>query len=270
MPNYDPFEEGDALTAANINSRLTTMSTWVNDLPASSVARWALRHDHLPSQTFADLFPNGFSAESPAHTSGSTSGVHDNSLPYSAGPAHPVNYQAFSTSGGSAPYGPVSADNGGGWRVPAQTGGTSPMEVDAGTPFTPSDYDLQLLVRAQVEIFDSLGGQDATGGGPQDEYLSRCALIGIGFEDGLGARYVIERTVRWNNLRGCTRGTISTSTYIKAADLSAGDGQVSKVFGVVASQRWADTGLSSPPTAYDLDIRHYNISIIPIRSGALV
>lgn len=276
MPTFDPYDENEALTAANLSARLTTMRTWVNALPARSVQRWGLDAQHVPPQTYGpshavELFPNGFQAGGPAL--GATGVVHDNSLAYSAGPAHPLNYQDFSASGVDAPYGPVSGDTGGGWRIPSQAAAAAKMELTFDTPaFRLDTYGLTLLVRARIEVYDAVAGyaindEDKDYGLPtaNEEVFSRCALIGIGFEDGLGARYVIERTVRWNNIFGVARGTISTMTLLKQEDLAAGNGTIAKVFGVVANNRWADTGLTDPPPSFDLAIRTYTISAIPFR-----
>lgn len=283
MPTYDPFDEGDALTAANINSRFSSLQTWVNAIPEESVSRWALRKEHLPSQTFGpsqtvELFPNGFTASCTAL--GNAGFEYDNSLPYSSGPAHPVNYQAISTTAGTsvAPYGTLTTGGAGdGWRIPSLASKAAPMEVDFGTAISSlGDYGmLGLLVRAQIEIFNAATGTFNLLVNPLDAELSqtfmrRCVLMGIGFEDGLGNRYVIERTVRWNVLKGVTRGTISTSTKITDTDLAVGDGQIAKVFGVIASQDWADTALTNPPSAWDIVVRHYNISVMPLRAGPAV
>lgn len=282
MPTYVPFAEGDALTAVNINSRLTTMRTWVNALPARSVQRWGLDAQHVPPQTFGpsqtpELFPNGFIASSPALGGADPFAVYDNSLEYTAG-VHPLNYQDFSAAGVDAPYGPVAADSGGGWRIPSQAGAASKMELVLDTPaFRLDTYGLALLVRAHVEVYTAIAGYSTDDGvkqygnmdydlsGAVEEMVSRCALIGIGFSDGLGNRYVIERTVRWNNIFGVARGVISTSTLLQQEDLAAGNGTIASVFGVVASNRWADPALTSPPPAFDLDLRSYNINILPIR-----
>lgn len=273
MPSFDPFEEGDALTAANVNSRFTTMRTWVNDLPEESVERWALTDSHVPGQTFGpgqatELFTNGFIATGAAETTGAAGvafDTYENSLPYSSGPAHPYNYQAFSSSGGNAPYGPSSSDSGGGWRIPGKgASGTTPMELDFGAAITPSDYDIWgIIVRGWVEVHT---GSDIAAETDEEAGLIQSVVLGLGFEDGLGARYVVERSVRWNTYRGVTRGLIATSTLLQTTELAEGDGQVRKVFGVVASQDWADTALTSPPTERSLDIRHYCINIIPIRA----
>lgn len=280
MPTFDPFDEGDALTAANLTSRLTVMRTWVNALPARSVQRWGLDAQHVPPQTYGkghatELFPNGFQAGSPALGGpvGAPFTVCTNSLPYTAG-AQPVTYQTFDTDGGTS-YG-AGGVHGGGWRIPSQAAAASKMELTFDTPaFRLDTYGLGLLVRARVEVYNASAGflmNDtsvdwgcSSNTASNAQIAAHCGIIGIGFESGAGTRYVLERTVRWNNLLGVARGTMSTSTWIRQTDLSVGNGTIAKVFGVVASQWWAPSPIVDPASDNELDIRTYAINILPIR-----
>jgi hypothetical protein len=256
------------------------MRSWVNAVPARSIQRWGLDAQHVPPQTFGigqtTVLFSGLQASPNSVPNGAGPfEVYTNSLPYAAGPAHPVDYQDFDLSGANPPYG-AGGSSGGGWRIPSLALGTFPMEVEFVAPFVLTDYDVKLLVRAHVETYngdagDLINDDTVDWGCSINESLNafvaaKCALIGIGFEDGLGDRYVLERTVRWNNMLGVLRGTISTSTYIRQTDIDVGNGEIAKVFAVAASQQWADSDLApSPPAHHSLEIRHYNLNVRPFR-----
>ena len=46
--NYNPFREGEGLTAAGMNQRMDEVADGLNALEDSSVERYGLRHVHMP------------------------------------------------------------------------------------------------------------------------------------------------------------------------------------------------------------------------------
>lgn len=270
--DFTPFEDGEAITAANMTSRFTELVTGLNALNAESVERESLRSDHVPAISFSSQFSGGYMAVAPEDvTSGGAYDTYQNSLPVTqpAGPTYyPTLYQTFSAAAPSAPYGPPGAlDRAGGWRIVAfQNASADAAEVTLDTTTDlATDGITGLLVRGAVELRDA--DDFPTGlGAPQRASV----YIAIGWEDGVGTRHVIERSVRNNSIPAVRRGDLVTSAFIDTdlLDTEGGDGQVSSVFLVIAGGVRGDiTGDAEDTT--DPEIRYYNLSVVPVKAGAL-
>ena len=55
FPNFDPLDEGEALTAASLNSKLQDTRGSINALPSDAISNGALRSEHLSPITLSNL-----------------------------------------------------------------------------------------------------------------------------------------------------------------------------------------------------------------------
>jgi len=260
MPiNYNKLDEGDKLDAASLNSRFDAIGgagQGVNSLGQEDLERNALRNAHTPSLITSSDFPNGLSkvgfagvAETYATTlNPGVVGV-------------PAGYlTTFGAAAPNAPYGPVVGDTG--WRIPA----TNNVIADAAeitfptitvTPTYIGDYE-GFLVRLGIAL-DGIDPTDDVQNGH-----SPSVVIGIGWMDGGGTRRVINRSIRWCHIQNRVKGSLDTFTFIKQEDIGAGV-DIQSVFGVIAGANKNIAVATSPAPK----ITFYNLSLIPIRSGAL-
>jgi len=268
MPiDYDPLEEGDALNAASVNSRLTAAGgagQGVNNLSQADLERRALRQEHLPRIITASDFPNGLVKLAPITVVNSSPYI--NTLNTLATGAVPVpGYQTFDLGAPNGPYGPPAAAATG-WRIIADSNITAnaaeitfgPLTALTASPGSIGNYR-GILIRLGVSLMEI----DHTTHGPWGEE-GIAVVVGIGWEDQLGNRSVIERSVRWFNYHSTVKGSLDVFTFIKAEDIG-NTNQINKIFGVISSASWGATSVN-----YDSPvIRYYNIDIIPIRAGSL-
>ena len=56
--NFDPFEDGTDLTADNLNTRLNSVTTTINDLTGDAPQRGAFNENHLPSLVIDQQYEN--------------------------------------------------------------------------------------------------------------------------------------------------------------------------------------------------------------------
>lgn len=280
--NNPPFVEGEALTASGINSKAgSLLETAVNALDEASMERHALDSQHLPALSMSDIFTAGFEVgASNTLTNYIAGGEYQNTLPLYAATQYPFTYQTFdSTIGGSAlaVYGPSDwATNGvahieAGWRIPDDPGNSTNFRAElplaAATNFDTANIR-GVLCRASAQPI--WAGNTVKGGGVSrlDTALALC----IGFEDGLGARYVVERSVRFYTVEATRPNNADTMTFLTQDDLDAGNGECAKIFLAVATATPGDTGWT-PNSGLrsaknnDLHIRYYNLSTTPIQAG---
>ena len=267
MPiNYDVLEEGDDLNAASVNGRLSTVGgagQGVNNLSQEDVERRALRQEHLPSIITPSDFPNGLSKRAPITTLASLPYI--NTLNTLATGAVPVpGYQTFDLGAPNGPYGPPAAAATG-WRIVADLNDPAEAAEIGFGPLTASTTSESignyrgLLVRLSI-------GLDAVHPGTSGPWGRQgvAVVIAIGWEDHLGNRSVIERSVRWYNYGNVIKGSLDVFTFIKVEDIG-NNNQISKVFGVIASASW---GIANPSYHCPI-IKYYNIDVLPIRAGGL-
>jgi len=267
MPiNYDKLEEGDALTAASLNSRLTSAGgagQGVNNITQADIERQALRSEQLPSIITNSDFPNGLVKLAPSSIS--LSNPYLNTLNVLATGAVPVpDYQTFDTGVPNGPYGPATAQARG-WRIIADSNVTAnaaqiifgPLTATTATPAI-GNYK-GLLIRLGVGYDSFVQGY----GTPAYESIPS-VIVGIGWEDQAGNRFIIERSIRWFNAFSSVKGSLETFTFIQAADIG-NTNQINKIFGVIAGGSWGLTDNGYRPPV----IKYYNIDMIPIRAGEL-
>lgn len=272
MPiNYDPLQEGDKLDAASLNDRFAETGgagQGVNNLSQSDLERKALRQEHLPRIVTASDFPNGLTKLSPSGAA--VSAGYINRLNDWTGATFTVpvpDYQTFDLSAPNGPYGPPTGVHPAnrGWRIIADTNVAADAAEIAFGPLTASTASnlignyTGLLVKLGVEADSFISGFLSP------TYAATPAVvIAIGWEDNLGNRNVVEKSIRWFNSFTAVKASLDTFTFIEAEDIGNGN-QISKVFGVIASGIWGDNSNGYRPHT----IRYYNIHVTPIRSGEI-
>lgn len=271
MPiNYTKTQEGDVLNAASLNDRFdeiagTGPDRGVNNLAQEDLERFALRRDHLPSiipTPSAAHFPSGMCKVGPADSSAGTIDTYSSFL--NAGVIGlPVAWETtFGGLGANPPYGPPGAADVG-WRIPA-TGGViaNAAEIEVGIARVGTNIGNYqgILVRTSIALH---GCGQPVGTGPLTyTYNLPSVVIGIGWEDDLGNRKVLDRSVRWSQVCSRIKGSLDTFTLITAQDIPVGR-TLSKVFAVICGANKAAAWTDAPSPIIDF----YNIEAIPLRFG---
>jgi len=284
MPiDYDPLDEGNALTANSLNTRINSAGSGVNDIAPEDIEREAFRREHLPQiiepTTPGTTFEDGLSKIGPT--------ISESTLPLGTVQVYnsrinsgvvSANYQVFGAQAPNAPYGPPGAIDLG-WRilafnnVAAEAAEISLGAGGAGITLSPTAGYRGLLVKVSASLLGFTTARDIDDGAGNISHLEdwkQCTLIGIGYEDA-GGRHVIERSVRWYSVTASSGGSIETFTFINWEEIS--QQPVLKVFGVVSTGFMTSAGPGVPPTStasWDPQIGPYNIDVLPVRSGELV
>lgn len=261
MPiDYTKILEGDKLDAASLNDRFDEIAgvgpdTGLNNLGQEDLERFALRREHLPPIINAADFTNGLCKVGPASSIPETYETFLN--PSLVGV--PAGYlTTFGALPPNAPYGPIFGFDTG-WRIPAAGNVIADAaELDVGLARSGDqlgDYR-GILVRLGISL------EDCTGVGINNDNDSPSVVIGIGWEDDLGARQVIARSIRWFHVGNRIKGSLDTFTFIRADDIPVGR-TIDKVFGVIAGGNKDESVAQTPKPIIDF----YHIDIIPIRYG---
>ena len=276
MPiNYTKTQEGDVLNAASLNDRFdeiagTGPDRGVNNLAQEDLERVALRRNHLPSIIEAAGFPNGMCKVGPADSTsiGPSPTIDTYSSFLNAGVIGlPVAWETtFGGLGANPPYGPPGAADVG-WRIPA-TGGViaNAAEIEVGIARVGTNIGNYqgILVRTSIALHGC--GQPVLGGTlPAYTENVPSVVIGIGWEDDLGNRKVLDRSVRWSQVCSRIKGSLDTFTLITAQDIPVGR-TLSKVFAVICGANKIPTPFlwnDAPSPIIDF----YNIEAIPLRFG---
>jgi hypothetical protein len=277
-------EEGDDLTAASVDDRLTEVADEYNSLNQDALTRRRLYAEHLPAAVdFFTLFTNGYTGGSAA---AATDERYDNTLPVGqdnpgVGPGTGGVHSYLELFAPSGPFGSYTRAPGGiaeeGWLIPRSLGSpaTEGMFVELAQA---TDLTTQQMVGIKATAWINL---KAAGPGTdpnavtQDpnaqtaNYDTFCMYLGIGVEDSDGNRRVINRSIRRVNGRQAAFGPISTMTVIVPSDLSQGSltGNVKSIFGAVLSALChADVNQHG---SIEPEIKEFNITVEPIRAGVL-
>jgi hypothetical protein len=269
--NYDLLDEGDTLNAASLNSRVASLQTGVNDLTKDDLAEQALRSEHLSSLVKSDNMilhgaVTGMMKASP--TPDLTTNTYGNTIASSAGPVRTV---VRAGPGGSIQGYSVISARLAGVAPPLPFPGNvldcdisfspSVNVVSATSPaagFSDTTYCTGLLVRLNVSLINF----PYTG---QGHFNAQGVVVGIAWEaDGaLGTYNFLEQSETGIGATDASSqadminfSDISTSALITSAD--TGGALVARVSGVIATI-----------DGYNVTIREWNMSIIPIFGGTL-
>ena len=248
MPiNYDSLDEGDALDASSLNTRVGSLQTGVNDLLKSDIEEQALRSEHVPSLVYSLNFAPGLTKVNP--TPNTTTAAYTNA--YNAADRTVV-----------LGTGPGIASPPAGWAI-ISNGAVGVCEISFNpaldvvsttvppTGFAPTTSCTGLLVRLNVSLIAS---------GAPPGAANQCVIIGLVWEaDGAPGvynyLYQSETGVEDDVDSMVVYSDIATSALITFDDTGASS--IAKISGVIAN------------SANQVTIREWNISAIPIFGGTL-
>jgi hypothetical protein len=161
---YPVQEEGDPLTAPILNVVCGTLPNLLVNTTALNLDRYALDSQHLPEQSFSNIFSNGYEATASNVIPTLEATWYCNSLPMTTGTlaneVFPYTYQSFDadTGGSAQQYVGGTQDANShlyqGWRIPALNQSLSNIArvtLNAATNFDTANIS-GVLCRAGVEI----------------------------------------------------------------------------------------------------------------------
>lgn len=267
MPiDYNLLDEGDALNAASLNTRVSSLQTGVNDITKEDLGEQALRSEHMSSIVdYSNMVP-GMMKVSPLPDA--VTPVYDNFIGDT--PAVRTVVHIGAQAGGVQGYSIISSRTPTGIATPGPFPGAASdcnisfsPSVDVVSPTTPaagfssSTYCTALLVRLNVSVIakpppQEFGDRDGVVIGlvwEADGALGTYNFLDQS-ETGVGATLVgqVSKMAGYSDL--------STSALITSTD--TGGALVARVSGVVAAMGYAN-----------VTIREWNMSIIPIFGGTL-
>lgn len=288
---YPVQEEGDPLTAPILNLVCGAFPNLLVNTTALNLDRYALDSQHLPEQSFSNIFSNGYEAVAATGPIFAQRATYCNSLPMTASGGtpnqlFPYTYQSMDAVAGTglAIFGGTQNASGHlyeGWRIPSENQtltNTAMVTLNAATNFGTANIS-GVLCRAGVSVSYLQGEAINTSGTDQAIYTALpSAAIAIGWNDTNGFYHIVERSVRFYSGQACVRGNISTSTYLTQADLDTEDGTCARIFLAIATVRPTDIRAAKDGTSAllsrdggvdNLVIEYYNLSTTPIRAGSL-
>lgn len=242
--------EGDAFTAASINSAMSTLASQYNNLTEDQFSEMALSREVLPALTSTSVL----STRTVAHAS-DTYENYEYGLPGALGA---IDFQQISTDGGSS-YGPGTGD---GWRILAYTGDPSlAAEITLATATALQSSNLQyILASLTIEV----GEMEVVAALTSD--VLDCFHIALGFEDGLGNKYVVENSIASYSKRATGRGAAHTFWLFDNATLAEyGASYMVSIFGLIVSRSMGTDEDSAEP----VPVARYILSCEPFTEGAL-
>tara|TARA_R110002167_G_scaffold49478_2_gene144939 strand:- start:1689 stop:2507 length:819 start_codon:yes stop_codon:yes gene_type:complete len=270
FPDYDPLDEGEALTAASLNTRINTLQNSVNDLPPDALKANSLRKEHLSAIAVSTVTPPntnfvpGFTKANPAPT-------------VFIGPF--TNLFTGATRTVFLGDGPSLGGNG--WAAIASAVGTNVMEIlftNNNLEIMPTTGDITdtnmctgLLIKANVAVITTseiqMTDQNLAG-----DYVPTAAFattgmgIALFWTDDLGATHLIQSSEAFAGRAQIDVGDIATSALLTNADTEAvGAGRtVQNVFCAIAN-----FSATSSTSSSHLYIREWRISALPILGGSL-
>lgn len=271
--------EGDAFDATDLNGQFTSVETAVNAIEVGDIQREALRRDHLPSTVDARFTGSTTRGQLQAVSDPSPSDDVYNSALTINYTASPDNWQPSWSQFGSnastgigsaaAPYGPYTGTEVG-WRIPATRGDinwAAECRLDPawgpGSAINGAGVDLLLCkfgvnVRGSTEQLDE---QDAT----IVEAHEGTLWLAVGWEDNLGTRYIVERSIRAFPVEAVVRGNASIFGTVRGEDIPAGRTLVA-VFGAINSQQlWCNESAQQTSQGTGVIINYYDFSYEPVR-----
>jgi hypothetical protein len=263
--DYTPVQEGDDLSSSVLKTKMDAIAAAFDDILPEDIELEGLVESHVPGLGASDVFTAGYEGYSPQVVTAMD--TYQNGLPAAGAPLRHT-YQTFSTVGANLPYGDGGASVQGGWKILAYNNVVADAaEVRIATPDTLTAWGLAgVLCRGSVHIqnqniistVDMVQNTDRPG-----------FAIAIGFEDTLGNRYVIERSVRHFDIWSMRMGTATTSTLLTQADVNAGDNDLAAVFLVLAGSTANTANAALAGANNGVQPRHYNLTAIPIHAGSL-
>ncbi len=270
FPNFDPLDEGEALTAASLNTKLQDTRGSINALPADAISAGSLRSEHLSAITLNNLSTdaNGGAANMTYSNPLPTAFSGDYANAYTATPVTVPNSRGTFLGWGDGL-------GGAGWAGISSTGGL-PLDTRAqlvfGVPLTimpttgaPTSNQLctGLLVKVNVAVIVC----------SDSDTNARAYTSGMGvsifWQGNSSAYHYLPSSVAFRSRAEGILADVSTSALITKSDLDAPFG------GAAAEATLASVGAAvcrpdgAGGVTGPLHIREWRISAIPIYGGAL-
>jgi len=266
FPNFDPLDEGEALTAASLNSKLQNTRGSINALPADAISNGALRSEHLSAITLNNLSTDASGAAvNMTHTNPTPTVISGNyNNLYTGTPVTVPNSRGTFINWGDGLGGT-------GWAGISSTGGL-PLNTRAQLVFplpgltimpttgaaTSSQMCTGLLVKVNVGVIRT----PDSGAGAQ---YRRGMGLSIFWQGNSSTYHWMPASLAIRGRSNTAFSDMSTSILITKADLDApfgGAAAETAVFSVAAAV--CQFGVSA-----NLNIREWRISAIPIYGGSL-
>lgn len=268
FPNFDPLDEGEALTADSLNSKLQDTRDSINALPADALTASSLRSEHLAPITLNNLSTDAAgNAVNMTHVNPTPTAIsanYDNL--YTATPVTTPNARGTFLGWGDSLGGT-------GWAGIAVFGGTLDSRAQLVFPLpgltimpttgaaTSSQLCTGLLVKVNVGVLVT----PATGAIPPSSAYKSGMGLSIFWQGPSATYHYMPSSVAFKGRANGVFADISTSALITKADLDAPFG------GAPAEATVFSVGAAICQFALDgrLHIREWRISAIPIYGGGL-
>tara|TARA_R100001224_G_scaffold113900_1_gene101966 strand:+ start:2880 stop:3692 length:813 start_codon:yes stop_codon:yes gene_type:complete len=268
FPNFDPLDEGEALTAASLNSKLQDTRGSINALPADAISSGALRSEHLSAITLNNLSTDASGAAvNMTHTNPTPtaiSGNYDNI--YTGTPVTVPNSRGTFLGWGDGLGGTGWAGiavNGGGLNTRAQL--VFPLPGLTIMPTTGAATSSQLCTGLLVKVNVGVLVTPASGGQPKGALYSAGMGLSIFWQGNSSTYHWMPSSLAFKSRANAVFADIATTALITKADLDApfgGAAAETAVFSVGAA-------ICCKQLTQNLYIREWRISAIPIYGGSL-
>ena len=268
FPNFDPLAEGEALTAASLNSKLQDTRASLNALPEDALVDSALRAEHLAPITVSNLCTDAVgNAVNMTHVNPTPtvlSGNYDNE--FTSTPATVPNsrgtFLGWGPGLGGTGWAGISAVNIPPSDTMAQLVFPLPGLTIMPTTGTPTSSQLctGLLVKANVSVL--MCPSNATS---SSRYFDGMGLA-LFWQGGSGTYHYLPASVAFKGRGNALVADIATTALITSADLASPFGGAAAetfLFSVGAAVCRFQTPVGS------LHIREWRISAVPIYGGGM-
>lgn len=272
FPNFDPLDEGEALTAASLNTKLQDTRGSINALPLDAISAGSLRSEHLTAITLNNLSTDALG--------NAVNMTHDNPAPT----AISANYDNHYT------YAPVTTPNargtflgwgdglgGTGWAGIAASGGTldSRAQLSFGLggltimPTTGVATSNQLCTGLLVKVNVAVLVTPSDGGIPASALYRNGVGLSIFWQGNSANYHYMPAALAFKGRSNAVFGDIATSALITSADLATPFGGAAAETFVLSVGAAICQKVNSGAGPQNLHIREWRISAIPIYGGGL-
>jgi hypothetical protein len=265
FPDFDSLDEGEAITAASLNSKLQNTQGSINALPADAVSAASLRSEHLTAITLDNLSTDAAgNAVNMSHSNPNPTVISNNyDNLYTSTPVTVPNSRGTFLGWGDGLGGT-------GWAGIAVSGGTLDTRAQLVFPVpgltimdttgaaTSNQLCTGLLVKVNVGVIVS----PSSGGAGN---YRRGMGLSIFWQGNSGTYHYLPTSVAFKGRANAVFADIATSALITKADLDApfgGAAPETSVFSVGAA-------ICQFSLSDSLHIREWRITAIPIYGGSL-
>lgn len=262
--------DGAEIDAASLAAPGIALRTQANDIKEEGLAPGALSHQHLPGSLgdVSAFFPSGLKAGfTRLGTAPANAFITYENWFETPAPTY-YDFQLFEGSAPTPPFGAPTSPGGEGWRIP-QNPGTLERPL---IPTTTERLDAQGYRGVHITGSVNIGAfqddhYEIVGGSMSSSVVDVCVLVGLGFTDGTGSRFVIEKSIRaFSHKNKIQRGPVQW--FFQQSDLNVGNGEVSNFF-LVTAVAGMRTYFSTGAVDAGYSIAGCQISALPCHAEAL-